>query len=86
MRLRWCRCLRLPVLLHANNQFTNIIGVIIYLIYKNNIITCYKCSTSNNKNNIYCTSCGNKINKCCIKCHTIINDKDKYCRSCGEKI
>ena len=20
MRLRWCRCLRLPVLLHANNQ------------------------------------------------------------------
>ena len=21
MRLRWCRCLRLPVLLHANNQF-----------------------------------------------------------------
>lgn len=21
MRLRWCRCLRLPVLLHANNQY-----------------------------------------------------------------
>lgn len=23
MRLRWCRCLRLPVLLHANNQYTD---------------------------------------------------------------
>lgn len=22
MRLRWCRCLRLPVLLHANNQYS----------------------------------------------------------------
>ena len=22
MRLRWCRCLRLPVLLHANNQLS----------------------------------------------------------------
>lgn len=21
MRLRWCRCLRLPVLLHANNHY-----------------------------------------------------------------
>lgn len=75
-----------PYLWGIITLFTNIIGVIIYLIYKNNRITCNKCSTSNNKNNIYCTSCGNKINKCCTKCHTIINDKDKYCRSCGEKI
>lgn len=66
--------------------FTNVIGVLIYLIYKNNRITCNKCNTSNEKNNIYCINCGNKINDCCTKCHTIINKKDKYCKSCGEKI
>ena len=66
--------------------FTNIIGVCIYLIYINNKVICKKCHTSNNKNNIYCTYCGNKINNCCKKCHIIINRDDKYCKSCGEKI
>ena len=66
--------------------FTNIIGVGIYLIYINNKVICKKCRTSNNKNNIYCINCGNKINNCCKKCHTIINKNDKYCKSCGEKI
>lgn len=65
---------------------TNVIGVMIYLIYKYNRVTCNKCKTSNNKNNLYCTSCGNKINKSCKKCHSIISKKDKYCKSCGEKI
>lgn len=65
---------------------TNIIGVGIYLIYINNRVICQKCHTSNSKNNIYCTYCGNKINNCCQKCHTIISKNDKYCKSCGEKI
>lgn len=66
--------------------FSNIIGVIIYLIYKNNRIICNKCNTSNDNNNIHCINCGNKINDFCKKCHTIIGKKDKYCKSCGEKI
>lgn len=66
--------------------FTNIIGVIIYLIYKNRRIICNKCNVINNKNNIYCINCGNKINECCKKCHSIINKKDKYCKNCGQKI
>ena len=65
--------------------FTNVIGVLIYLIYKNNRITCNECNTSNEKNNIYCINCGNKINDCCTKCHNIINKKEKYCKSCVEK-
>lgn len=66
--------------------FVNIISVIIYSSYKNNRTTCNKCYTSNNKNNIYCTNCGNKINECCKKCNTTINKNDKYCKNCGEKI
>ena len=66
--------------------FTNIIGVGIYLIYINNKEICKKCHTSNHKDNIYCTNCGNKINAYCKKCHTKISKNDKYCKSCGEKI
>ncbi len=66
--------------------FTNIFGVIIYLIYKLTRITCSKCNMSNNNSNLYCPNCGNKINECCKKCHSIINKNDKYCKSCGEKL
>lgn len=65
---------------------TNVLGVLIYLFYIRNRITCNKCHTSNTKDSIYCISCGNKINISCKKCHTVISKKDKYCKSCGEKI
>lgn len=75
-----------PYLWTIITLLTNVIGVLLYLIYKYNRIVCDKCKISNNKNNLYCTNCGNKINKSCKKCHSIISKKDKYCKSCGEKL
>lgn len=66
--------------------FTNIFGVIIYLIYKKFGICCYKCNTYQDKNNIYCVNCGIKINKLCSKCGHIIKNNNKYCSKCGKKI
>ena len=66
--------------------FTNIIGVCIYAIYKRKVIVCEKCRTIQNKINIYCTNCKNKLNDTCDKCGNIISKKDKYCSHCGEKI
>lgn len=41
--------------------FTNVIGVVIYLIYIKNRVVCKKCHTSISINDKYCKSCGEKI-------------------------
>lgn len=66
--------------------FTDFVGVIIYLIYKFNRITCNKCFASNNKSNLYCVNCGSKINRCCKECNNIILENEKYCGHCGKLI
>lgn len=74
-----------PYLWGGITLLTNIAGVIIYCIYKQNLKTCYKCGTSQSKNNIYCVYCGIKLNETCNKCGSVINSNDKYCAKCGEK-
>lgn len=64
---------------------TNIAGVILYLLYKSLGTTCEKCNTHQDKNNIYCVACGNKLNETCSKCNNIIKKEDKYCSNCGRK-
>ena len=66
--------------------FTNIIGVCLYAIYKKRLLVCGKCYTVQNKLNIYCTNCKNKLNDTCSKCGNIVNKKNNYCSHCGEKI
>ena len=47
MRLRWCRCLRLPVLLHANNHLViKIYKKAEYIIFKIEIDVSLDISTS----------------------------------------
>ena len=66
--------------------FTNLAGLLVYLIYKQGNQTCYKCHTVQSKTNIYCTICGAKIGSTCDNCHSVINDKDSYCKTCGNEI
>ena len=74
-----------PYLWGGITLVTNIAGVILYLLYKQLGITCKKCNTHQDKNNIYCISCGEKLNKTCSKCNHIIKKGDKYCSNCGRK-
>ncbi len=64
---------------------TNIAGVIVYLIYKQNNKTCIKCGAVQNKYNSYCINCGSKLNETCSKCGTVIKSRDNFCGKCGEK-
>lgn len=75
-----------PYLWGGLTLLTNLAGVLIYIIYKQNNKTCFKCETVQSRNNVYCISCGTKLNETCKKCGTIINGQDKYCSKCGEKI
>lgn len=66
--------------------FTNLAGLFIYLIYKQNNQICFKCGAVQNKSNIYCTYCGIKISKTCKNCSAIIIEGDNFCNQCGKEI
>lgn len=74
-----------PYLWGGITLLTNIIGVIIYLIYKYNGTICRECHSYQNKNHVYCTHCGSKLHHTCPECHHILHDHDEYCPNCGEK-
>ncbi|MDI6618924.1 MAG: zinc ribbon domain-containing protein [Clostridiales bacterium] len=65
---------------------TNLIGLLVYVLVKQNSEVCYKCGAAQNKYNVYCYNCGAKINNLCSKCGAIVNEKDKYCIKCGNKL
>ncbi|APM37829.1 zinc ribbon domain-containing protein [Clostridium kluyveri] len=65
---------------------TNLVGLIIYFMYKQNNIICYKCGVIQNRENIFCSYCGTKINEQCNHCGNILNKGENYCSKCGEKL
>lgn len=64
---------------------TNLVGLIVYMIYKQNNQTCYKCESLQGKSNIFCSNCGTKINESCGTCGAIVNRWDHYCSRCGSE-
>jgi len=65
---------------------TNIIGLIIYTMYKQTNKVCYKCGAIQNKDSVFCGDCGAQINERCKDCNSIINKNQKYCSGCGRKL
>lgn len=65
---------------------TNLAGLIIYFMYKQNSIICYKCGVIQNRENIFCSYCGTKINDQCSQCGSIVNNSEHYCSRCGKKL
>ena len=74
-----------PYLWGGITLITNIAGVIIYIIYKQNQKTCFQCGALQDKSHIYCTYCGTKLNETCHTCGSVLNRNDKYCAKCGEE-
>lgn len=66
--------------------FTNLAGLSVYLIYKQNNQTCFKCGAVQDRSNIYCTSCGTKISETCDACNSVIGPQDAFCKNCGAKL
>jgi len=65
--------------------FTNIAGVIVYLIYKKGNLTCTQCGASQNRLHRFCTNCGAKLGLTCKGCGAPMSQKDTYCPNCGRK-
>jgi RNA polymerase subunit RPABC4/transcription elongation factor Spt4 len=65
---------------------TNIVGVIVYTMYKQTNKVCYRCGAIQSKDNIFCGSCGAQINERCDECSSIVGKNQNYCNSCGHKL
>lgn len=65
---------------------TNLVGLFVYIIYRQNSIVCNSCGQLQSRDSKFCSSCGSKINKTCDRCNNVVSPKDKYCNNCGNKL
>lgn len=65
---------------------TNIVGLLVYYYYQHGSIVCPYCGNLQNRNNIYCTECGENIGKTCKNCGTVLSKNEHFCHHCGNKI
>lgn len=63
--------------------FTNLAGVLVYVVFKSLNQTCFKCGTVQTKCNGFCVHCGAKIGRACAGCGGQVGAKDEYCTKCG---
>ncbi len=66
--------------------FTNLIGLIVYKIYKRGIVSCQVCGAAQNASHLYCSYCGAQLGKRCDNCGSKVGAKDSFCHHCGNKI
>lgn len=66
--------------------FTNIAGVLVYLIYKHINGICGFCGAVQSRGNVFCTECGKRIANTCDKCGHYLKPSDKFCPKCGHKL
>lgn len=66
--------------------FTNIVGLLVYKIYKRSMTFCTSCGAAQSHDNWYCSVCGAELGTRCENCGSRIAPKDVFCHSCGSKI
>ena len=66
--------------------FTNLAGVLVYVIYKSINKVCPFCGAVQSAANLFCTCCGKKIGASCENCGHALRNEDNYCPKCGNKV
>lgn len=65
---------------------TNIVGVLVYCLYKKGNALCPECGAVQANGHGYCVYCGAQIGKRCPGCGGRVLDTDRYCHHCGAKL
>lgn len=65
---------------------TNVIGVLVYCLYKRGNALCPECGAVQANGHGYCVYCGAQIGKRCPECGGRVLDTDRYCHHCGAKL
>lgn len=66
--------------------FTNLIGIIVYKIYKRSMAICPSCGAAQSAGHLYCSFCGTQLGARCSSCGAQLDPKDVFCHHCGIKI
>lgn len=66
--------------------FTNLAGLLVYQLYKQNNSTCFKCGAVQGRAHIFCTSCGAKLSETCPTCGAVTSAGERFCKSCGDDL
>ena len=66
--------------------FTNLIGLIVYKIYKRSMTVCPVCGAAQSVEHLYCSCCGTQLGTRCERCGCKVSAKDSFCCHCGNEI
>ena len=65
--------------------FTNLIGLIVYKIYKRSAALCPACGAAQSTGHLYCSFCGTPLGRRCESCGGKLGARDIFCHHCGKK-
>jgi hypothetical protein len=80
------KCRLSPLYWGLIGLFTNLIGLIVYKIYKRSMAVCSSCGTAQSADHLYCSFCGTQLGTRCESCGCKVGPKDSFCHHCGNKI
>ena len=80
------RCKLSPLYWGLIGLFTNLIGLIVYKIYKQSATLCPACGAAQSAGHLYCSFCGAQLGARCANCGGKVGAKDSFCHHCGNKI
>lgn len=80
------KCKLSPLYWGLIGLFTNIIGLIVYKIYKRSMAVCPACGAAQSAEHLYCSVCGTQLGTRCESCGCKVGAKDSFCHHCGNKI
>ena len=80
------KCRLSPLYWGLIGLFTNIIGLIVYKIYKRSMAVCPSCGTAQSAGHLYCSVCGAQLGRRCESCGCKVGARDSFCHHCGSKI
>lgn len=80
------KCRLSPLYWGLIGLFTNVIGLIVYKIYKRGMAICPACGAAQNADHLYCAVCGAQLGIRCASCGCKVGAKDSFCHHCGSQI
>lgn len=80
------KCRLSPLCWGLIGLLTNLVGLIVYKIYKRSMAVCTSCGGAQSAGHLYCSFCGAQLGTRCEGCGCKVGERDSFCHHCGKKI